>query len=199
MEPRLPDQSPDTLLAMQAFLAHVRIRATHAVISYLFGAQAGRQRYDEGRYSEAELLLCAAMACLLDGWETRAREAHLAFDVLLHRFACAVRLGSQVPCHHQDARNVRQRSPPQQVVAANLRPRLLQLHQHLHDAAASQHMVHTLLDLAEAVEQPPARVLLLRMALAANRRDLGDAQNDAMDAAEGYLDEGMASTVRIAV
>lgn len=56
--------------------------------------QAGRQRYDEERYHEAETLLSAAVACLADSWD--GREAHLAFDVMLHRFACAVRLGSQV-------------------------------------------------------------------------------------------------------
>lgn len=85
-----------------------------------------------------------------------------------------------------------------QVVAANLRCRLQQLHQHLGDAAASRRMVHTLLDLATAVEQPAAKLQLLRMALAANRRDdaLLEEPVSIVPAVHAYLDQGMASMVR---
>lgn len=141
------------------------------LLLYIAAPQAGRQHYQDGRYSQAEPLLCAAMSCLADGWETSTREAHLAFDVLLHRFACATRLGSQV-LHVATVCSTRMRVL--QVVAANLRSRLLQLHQQLDDSAASRRMVHTLLDLAEAAEQPSARLPLLRMALAANRAPSGD-------------------------
>lgn len=83
------------------------------------------------------------------------------------------------------------------MVAANLRCKLLQLHQHLRDPAASRRMVHTLLDLAHTLEQPAARLPLLRMAMAANQQALDD-ETKALTASS-YLDEGLACAVWLLV